>query len=278
MEQLCNNYTVETFVQQSEPSSSPYSLSLQPLLLEVQVNATAEGEELYRSAQNIDDDDEDSINSTKSILTDDPKRCDGLFSRLFPRRIVLPWQLPPPSSRQLSESDDGDDSQLLDDYDTVYTMEYNTLVHNSTNTTATLRAYAPKVFHSLRQSFGISPETFFRVLLDSGPYVSFHTNSKGSATNAFFFFTPDGAFLIKTIKPAEKKSLLSILPRYAEYMTEQQGRSLLSQVCGLYEVTLRDTTASSPPRTYSVIIMNSVFPTEKMVCSWVMECCVFLCS
>lgn len=46
---------------------------------------------------------------------------------------------------------------------------------------AEITAYAPVTFADLRSRFGISEQDFRQSILQSGPYVSFQSNSKGAA-------------------------------------------------------------------------------------------------
>lgn len=145
-----------------------------------------------------------------------------------------------------SSSDDGS-------FDESWVSEY-TLVASSQS--ARIRAYAPRSFATLRGSFGMSDDAFRQALLESGPYCSFQSNSKGAArTGGVFFLTRDGSYLIKTIKRDELRTLLHMLPMYTHFMKENGRRSLLNRFCGLYEVSLND----GRERHYFVV-MNSVFP------------------
>ena len=67
---------------------------------------------------------------------------------------------------------------------------------------AELSVFCPKSFQHLRNSiFGISEASFLESIFESGPFVSFQSNSKGAArAGGVFFFTSDGAYMIKTIK------------------------------------------------------------------------------
>jgi len=71
------------------------------------------------------------------------------------------------------------------------------------------------------------------------PYISFQSNSKGAArAGTFFFFTADGAYMIKTVKKEEAKAFLEMLPEYHRFMSENvNGRnSLLTRIFGMYSV------------------------------------------
>jgi hypothetical protein len=70
------------------------------------------------------------------------------------------------------------------------------------------------------------------------PYVSFQSNSKGAArAGTFFFFTADGAYMIKTVKNEEARAFLGMLPEYHRFMSGVNGRnSLLTRIFGMYSV------------------------------------------
>lgn len=67
---------------------------------------------------------------------------------------------------------------------------------------AALSVFAPNTFQHLRNSiFGINEADYRRSIFGSGPFVSFQSNSKGAArVGGVFFFTRDGAYMVKTIK------------------------------------------------------------------------------
>jgi hypothetical protein len=61
--------------------------------------------------------------------------------------------------------------------------------------------FSPDSFANLRSTFGIEEESYRTSIFGSGPFVSFQSNSKGAArAGGVFFFTRDGAYMIKTIK------------------------------------------------------------------------------
>jgi Phosphatidylinositol-4-phosphate 5-Kinase len=128
----------------------------------------------------------------------------------------------------------------------------------------TLRAYAPRTFSVLRSYFGLDNAQFGATLLDSGPFRSFQSNSKGAArSRGCFFFSRHGDYLIKTIKRDEMKTLLRMLPRYMDYMRRNGQVSLLNRFCGLYQVHRRGhSTGSNEPDDDFLVVMNSVFPVR----------------
>ena len=173
---------------------------------------------------------------------------------------------------------------------------YNTVFHSPESTTkrrrvAQLKAYCPKTFGSLRGSFGISEEVYLKAMTES--MVSFQSNSKGAArAGGIFFFTSDGAYMIKTIPSREKKTLLKMLPDYYDHMKRNGRSSLLTRFCGMYGITIEEedevttvganqhsskdilnnptdsdngsSTSSFAPtsKEYTFVVMNAVFPAE----------------
>jgi len=115
---------------------------------------------------------------------------------------------------EVEEEHDAKDEEL--DFDTFYTKtidmptlstsdDLNSTDENDSGSqpkrVAHIKAFAPKAFVKLRKRFGVSEEALITSLLRSGPYVSFQSNSKGAArAGGFFFFSRDGAYMVKTIK------------------------------------------------------------------------------
>ena len=121
------------------------------------------------------------------------------------------------------------------------------------------------------------------------PYISFQSNSKGAArSGTFFFFTSDGAYMVKTVKKEEAKAFVEMLPKYHRFMSKRVNsrNSLLTRFCGMYSVqsvseegghsstenedkwdgglfsSTRDlsTDIADDERVY--VVMNSVFPPQ----------------
>ena len=64
--------------------------------------------------------------------------------------------------------------------------------------------------------------------------------------------------MIKTIKRAEVIALFQMLPKYFHFMRRNDRKTLLTRICGLYEVEFAD---SSERHTF--VVTNSVFPAES---------------
>eukprot|EP00523_Entomoneis_sp_CCMP467_P004138 CAMPEP_0168756528 /NCGR_PEP_ID=MMETSP0724-20121128/20663_1 /TAXON_ID=265536 /ORGANISM="Amphiprora sp., Strain CCMP467" /LENGTH=832 /DNA_ID=CAMNT_0008805241 /DNA_START=56 /DNA_END=2554 /DNA_ORIENTATION=+ len=134
---------------------------------------------------------------------------------------------------------------------------------------ARLRAYAPSYFAKLRSAYGIDESSYWKSLLDDeSPFVSFQSNSKGAQrVGGIFFFTRDGAYMVKTIKPDEVGSFLGkILPKYGAYMMKHGRQSLLCRFCGLYQVklyaTVNGTRTVEKSKAQTFAVMNACFPAQ----------------
>ena len=99
------------------------------------------------------------------------------------------------------------DDSYVEDFDSDWDYDLSTeaeLRFNSTDGKSKigeLSVFSPETFQSLRSMFDISEESFRQSIFGSGPFVSFQSNSKGAArVGGVFFFTRDGAYMIKTIK------------------------------------------------------------------------------
>jgi hypothetical protein len=87
------------------------------------------------------------------------------------------------------------------DYNLSTEAEFRFNSTEGTPRVAELAVFSPNSFQNLRSTFDISEESYQKSIFGSGPFVSFQSNSKGAArTGGVFFFTRDGAYMIKTIK------------------------------------------------------------------------------
>jgi hypothetical protein len=173
-------------------------------------------------------------------------------------------------NRDIDVSDD--ESSVSDlDFDIFYAKTLKIPISIPTNCSdaeihnhlANIRVYAPNAFQKLRTRFGILESSFLTSILDRGPYISFQSNSKGAArAGGFFFFTRDGAYMVKTIKKAEVKAILNMLPKYYDFMKLNSRRSLLTRFCGLYSIQLGNENTLHDEEERFFLIMNSVFPAE----------------
>lgn len=165
-----------------------------------------------------------------------------------------------PSSSDVEEDDNDDDTPIPGE-------QRNRIAHVS--------VYAPTAFAKLRRMFGITESEYLKSMMKQ--YVSFQSNSKGAArAGLFFFFTRDGAYMIKTIKGDEAKTVSKMLPKYYRFMKRNAKRSLLTRFCGMYSVKVAPKSSSvggddnnyddgsdSKEKEHVFIVMNAVFPAES---------------
>ena len=81
-------------------------------------------------------------------------------------------------------------------------------------------------------------------------FVTFTTNSK---SGQFFFFTPDGDYMIKTVSHDEVRELQKIMLQYYEYL-QSHPRSFLCRVLGMHRVQMYHLN-----RTIYFIVMASAY-------------------
>uniref|UniRef100_A0A7S3YIB5 PIPK domain-containing protein n=1 Tax=Lotharella globosa TaxID=91324 RepID=A0A7S3YIB5_9EUKA len=113
--------------------------------------------------------------------------------------------------------------------------------------------YAPKIFTRICAHFGIQASEFYRSICGD-TFVEFVSNSK---SGAFFFFSKDGRYMIKTIEQGECKCLRQMLPKYYEHCTKDKA-TLLCRFYGLFRLRCNK-------KTHYFIIMESVFHTNKYI-------------
>merc|ERR1712196_761473 len=143
--------------------------------------------------------------------------------------------------------------------------------------------YAPLVFHKIRVRFGISPEAYVKAIgpeqlignLVLGNLTSLAELSSEGKSGAFFYYTSDGRYVIKTITRAEKSIIVSLLKHYYEFLSaEENSTTLLTRILGLHSLHVKRTAQSSsagtrlyrrlPPKLY-FMVMSNLFATEHEI-------------
>ena len=64
-------------------------------------------------------------------------------------------------------------------------------------------------------------------------------HTEGGKSGSFFFFTQDKRYIIKSMKPSEKKKLLGMLPDMIDFLRSRPRGSLLSKIYGMYQVKIK---------------------------------------
>lgn len=122
--------------------------------------------------------------------------------------------------------------------------------------------FAPVAWQLLRQTvYGVSFPEYTRSLtgvtgdafssqIESSIEAMVGRFSEG-AGGGFFFFSPDGRYLLKTLERCEQRKLLQVLPSYFEHL-RASPRSLLARLFGCYAITMHDATRY-------FVVMESLF-------------------
>ena len=105
--------------------------------------------------------------------------------------------------------------------------------------------YAPHVFRFLRQQiYGISDEEYMESVRP--PDIKEQTKlaqekfSEGRS-GAFFFFTHDNKYIIKTLTKSEATLLLKILPNFVKHF-KGNPNTLINRIFGLHSITMYNLT------------------------------------
>eukprot|EP00929_Paragymnodinium_shiwhaense_P098045 TRINITY_DN59598_c0_g1_i1.p1 TRINITY_DN59598_c0_g1~~TRINITY_DN59598_c0_g1_i1.p1 ORF type:complete len:1287 (-),score=257.26 TRINITY_DN59598_c0_g1_i1:111-3971(-) len=121
---------------------------------------------------------------------------------------------------------------------------------------------APEAFRRIRALSGISEAEYFDSLCkEEVNLIAFGTNSK---SGEFFFFSPDGLFMVKTVSASDAHALIDMLPRYEEHL-RRYPQSLLCRYTGLHRTTLLCNDDSGVPKAMRsarwFVVIASVFST-----------------
>ena len=115
--------------------------------------------------------------------------------------------------------------------------------------------YAPYVFSYLRSLWCISTDSYVTsVRGDMDAMLERFTEGRSAA---FFYYSQDGRFIVKTLSRSEAELLIELLPSYAAYMSAQPN-SLLSRFVGFHSVCLYSLTLY-------FVVMQSVFVTRLAI-------------
>jgi Ca2+-binding EF-hand superfamily protein len=140
------------------------------------------------------------------------------------------------------------------------------------------------VFHQLRLRFGIDtneymksvgPESMLSNLMLGNLSTLSELVSEGKS-GSFFYFTTDGRYMIKTLRPEEKTALTEIMPDYYYHMM-RNPESMLTRYLGMHELHKRE--GDKKETKYYFVVMQSVFVTKREIHqqfdlkgSWIKRC------
>lgn len=131
--------------------------------------------------------------------------------------------------------------------------------------------YAPMVFQRIRASFGILNEDYLRSVgpeqllgnMVLGNLSSLSELSSEGKSGAFFYYTADGKYMMKTVTHKEQILLKKMLKKYHDHIVSNPG-TLLVRFLGLHCLSVRkDRKAGKGPAVQKVyfVVMNNMFNT-----------------
>ncbi|CAJ1914741.1 unnamed protein product [Sphenostylis stenocarpa] len=114
--------------------------------------------------------------------------------------------------------------------------------------------YCPVVFRTLRNLFMVDPADYMLSICGSEALRELSSPGK---SGSFFYLTSDDRYMIKTMKKAEVKVLLRLLPSYYNHFRDYKN-TLLTKYYGLHCVKLNGTIQKK----VRFIIMGNLFRSE----------------
>lgn len=122
-------------------------------------------------------------------------------------------------------------------------------------------SFSPSLFESIRTAFGISEVKYYATLgLQEVRNAScFRVITKDDASGksgSFFFFSSDQRFILKSCTKTDIKTLIKILPKYAEYVKKQGSKTLLPRYLGMYQLSF---TEKDSPEDVTMVVMTNFF-------------------
>ena len=115
--------------------------------------------------------------------------------------------------------------------------------------------YAPWAFREIRRNFRIDPAEYLLSLTNK--YVLSERSSPGKS-GAFFYYSADYRFIIKTIHWSEHRFLRKFLKSYFEHIFKYPN-TLIARIFGLHRVKLRRN------KKIHFIVMDNILPPDKDV-------------
>ncbi len=104
--------------------------------------------------------------------------------------------------------------------------------------------------------FGVNEYDFLLSVCGNANYIEFQSNAK---SEQFFFYSPDGKYMIKTMTNTESKFLRRILPHYFRHCA-MNPNTLITKFLGMYRVKLYHLN-----RNVKFVVMKSVYDTDKFL-------------
>lgn len=128
--------------------------------------------------------------------------------------------------------------------------------------------YAPVVFQRIRSSFGIQTEEYLRSIgpeqllgnMVLGNLSSLSELSSEGKSGAFFYYTADGQYMLKTVTHKEQQLLKTMLKRYYDHIVQYPG-TLICRFLGLHSLSVRKDRQTSSAQKLYFVVMGNMFNT-----------------
>jgi hypothetical protein len=133
--------------------------------------------------------------------------------------------------------------------------------------------YAPMVFQRIRTTFGIHHDDYLRSVgpeqllgnMVLGNLSSLSELSSEGKSGAFFYYTADGKYMMKTVTPKEQQLLKRMLKKYYDHIMKNTG-TLIVRFLGLHCLTVRKTHSRAgrlihSDRRLHFVVMGNMFNT-----------------
>jgi Phosphatidylinositol-4-phosphate 5-Kinase len=125
----------------------------------------------------------------------------------------------------------------------------------------TITEHSSTIFAELRDKFGVSLDELFDSFSPIYNVQAIHNFFTGSGKSpSFFFFSDNKKFVLKTMKPSEKRLLFEngVLDSYHKYMVGNNGSTLLSKFYGVF------TFSTSNMQDITCVIMDNLIGADFM--------------
>ena len=122
----------------------------------------------------------------------------------------------------------------------------------------TVSEYSPEIFEQIRKMDGVSCGNLSEILQPESNInqVLENAQNKGGQGGSFFYYTPDGRYIIKSLKKGEKQVLLG---KFLQDYYRNLKKSLLSRIYGIFKIKVGSRNGTS------VMVMGSIVPPEATV-------------
>ena len=106
-----------------------------------------------------------------------------------------------------------------------------------------LLSYSPKKFETQLEFDHITfEELMWALQVDVNRDRIFKAGEGTGKSGSFFFFSHDNRFIIKTMRGAEKETILNMLDAYIEHIRASNNKSLLARIYGVFTIKTKELT------------------------------------